>query len=127
VEMHLGTGGTQTDQLMLAHLYSWGPFNADSGCAANVNLLEQTPGYIDPQSPQYYAKVKGEYDQLQYWFDFLRGDYGQWSDSTKPDYGQFDPYVALVHGEEYMNAPYTYAYSVDDAVGNMQTERSRNG
>ena len=125
--MHLGTGGTQTDQLMLAHLYSWGPFNADSGCAANVNLLEQTPGYIDPQSPQYYAKVKGEYDQLQYWFDFLRGDYGQWSDSTKPDYGQFDPYVALVHGEEYMNAPYTYACSVDDAVGNMQTERSRNG
>ena len=116
--MHLGTGGTQTDQLMLAHLYGWGPFNADSGCAATVNLLEQTPNYTDPQ----YATVKGEYDQLQYWFDFLRGDYGQWSDSTKPDYGQFDPYVALVHGKDYMNAPYTYAYSVDDAVGNMQTD-----
>ncbi len=40
----------------------------------------------------------------------------------RADYGQFDPYVALVHGEGYMNAPYTYAYSVDDAVGNMQTD-----
>src|SRR5262249_2557098 len=105
---------TLSEQVMLEHLYGWGPFNADSGCAANVNLLEQTPGYTDPQSPQ-YANVKGEFDQLQYWFDVLTGDYGQWSDSTKSDYGQCDPYVALVHGEDYMNAPYTYAYSVDDA------------
>jgi hypothetical protein len=30
--------------------------------------------------------------------------------------------VALVHGPDYINAPYTYAYSVDDAVGNMQTD-----
>ena len=112
----------QTEQLMLAHLYGWGPFNADSGCAASVNLLEQTPGYTDPQSPQYYPNVKAEFDQLQYWFNVLAGQYGQWSDSTKRDYGQFDPYVALVHGEDYMNAPYTYAYSVDDAVGNMQTD-----
>jgi hypothetical protein len=105
--------------VMLAHIYGWGPFNADSGCAADVNLLEQTPNYTDAQ----YANIKGEYDQLQYWFNFpMTGDYGQWSDSTKPDYGQFDPYVALVHGEEYMSAPYTYAYSVDDAVGNMQTD-----
>ena len=113
---------TLTEQLMLAHLYGWGPFNADSGCAANVNLLEQTPGYTDPKSPHYYASVKAEYDQLQYWFNVLDGQYGQWSDPTQPNYGQFDPYVALVHGEDYMNAPYTYAYSVDDAVGNMQTD-----
>lgn len=114
---------TLTEQLTLAHLYGWGPFNADSGCKANVNLLEQTPGYTDPtKSPHYYVDVKTEYDQLQYWFDVSNGQYGQWSDTTKPDYGQFDPYVALVHGEEYMNAPYTYAYSVDDAVGNMQTD-----
>ena len=39
---------TLTEQVMLAHLYGWGPFNADSGCDANVNLLEQTPGYTDP-------------------------------------------------------------------------------
>jgi len=36
--------------------------------------------------------------------------------------GNFDPYVALVHGKEFMNAPYTYAYSVDDAVGNYQAD-----
>jgi len=114
---------TLTDQVMLAHLYGWGPFNADSGCAATVNLLEQTPGYTDPtKTPHYYADVKTEYDQLQYWFDVLNSQYGQWTDTSKPDYGQFDPYVGLVHGKEYMNAPYTYAYSVDDAVGNMQTD-----
>ena len=113
---------TLSDQVMLAHLYGWGPFNSDSGCRANVNLLEQTPGYTDPSGPHYYANVKTEYDQLQYWFNFLDGEYGQWSDAAKPDFGQFDPYVALVHGGDYMNAPYTYAYSVDDAVGNMQTD-----
>ena len=113
---------TLTEQLMLAHLYGWGPFNADSGCAANVNLLEQTPGYTDPSAPHYYPAIKAEYDQLQYWFNVLNGQYGQWTNSIKPNYGQFDPYVALVHGEDYMNAPYTYAYSVDDAVGNMQTD-----
>jgi hypothetical protein len=115
---------TLSEQLMLAHLYGWGPFNADSGCLANVNLLEQTPTYTDPtMAPHYYPDVKAKYDQLQYWFNVLMGQYGQWSDSTQPDYGQFDPYVALVHGAmPYMSAPYTYAYSVDDAVGNMQTD-----
>lgn len=114
---------TLSEQLMLAHLYGWGPFNADSGCLANVNLLEQTPGYTVPSAPHYYPDVKAEYDQLQYWFNVLNGQYGQWTNSAAPDYGQFDPYVALVHGEmPYMDAPYTYAYSVDDAVGNMQTD-----
>ena len=61
---------TLNEQLILAHLYGWGPFNADSGCKANVNLLEQTPGYTDPtKAPHYYADVKAEYDQLQYWFN----------------------------------------------------------
>jgi hypothetical protein len=46
----------------------------------------------------------------------------QWTDSTQPDYGQFELYVAPVHGEGYRNAPFTYAYSVDDALGNMQTD-----
>jgi len=113
---------TLTEQVMLAHLYGWGPFNADSGCHSNVNLLEQTPGYNDPTTPNFYANIKAEFDQLQYWFNVLNGQYGQWLDPTKADYGQFDPYVALVHGQEFMNAPFTYAYSVDDAVGNMQTD-----
>jgi len=113
---------TLSEQVMLAHLYGWGPFNADSGCRANVNLLEQTPGYAEPTDRHYYPDVKAEYDQLQYWFDVTNGDYGQWTDAAANNYGQFDPYVALVHGKDYMDAPYTYAYSVDDAVGNMQTD-----
>jgi hypothetical protein len=114
-----------SEQLLLAHLYGWGPFNADSGCSADVNLLEQTPTYTDPTAPHYYPDIKAEYDQLQYWYwlSFTNGDYGQWTDPAAVDYGQFDPYVALVHGAmPYMSAPYTYAYSVDDAVGNMQTD-----
>ena len=111
-----------TEQRRLAHLYGWGPFNADSGCNANVNLLEQTPGYTDPQTQDYYPVVKAEYDQLQYWYNVLGGNYGQWTDPAEADYGQFDPYVALIHGRDYMDALYTYAYSVDDAVGNMQTD-----
>jgi hypothetical protein len=107
----------------LSHFYGWSPWNADSGCKTDVNLLEQTPGYNDPaQAPHDYATVKGEFDQLQYWFKVLNRQYGQWTNNTAADYGQFDPYVALVHGPDFLNAPYAYAYSVDDAVGNMQTD-----
>jgi hypothetical protein len=123
--------------VFLSHLYGWGPWGPDAGCRADVNLLWQTPGYKSGD-PGYkagdplhdYTAVKREFDQLQYWFDFhlgngdtQPGDYGQWSNAGAPNYGQFDPYVALVHGKEFMNAPYTYAYSVDDAVGNYQGRR----
>ena len=108
---------------VLSHFYGWSPWNADSGCKTDVNLLEQTPGYTDPaRAPHDYATVKGEFDQLQYWFKVLNRQYGQWSNNLAADYGQFDPYVALVHGPDFLNAPYAYAYSVDDAVGNMQTD-----
>jgi len=108
---------------VLSHFYGWSPWNADSECKTDINLLEQTPGYTDPaKAPHDYATVKGEFDQLQYWFKVLNRQYGQWSNNLAADYGQFDPYVALVHGPDFLNAPYAYAYSVDDAVGNMQTD-----
>ncbi len=108
---------------VLSHFYGWSPWNADSACKTDINLLEQTPGYTDPaKAPHDYATVKGEFDQLQYWFKVLNRQYGQWSNNLAADYGQFDPYVALVHGPDFLNAPYAYAYSVDDAVGNMQTD-----
>lgn len=97
------------ENIMLAHLYGWGPFN--EACAANANLLENTPGYDTPGGANYYPTVKGEFDDLQYSIDVLAGDYGS-----------FDPYVALIHGPDYLDALYTYAYSVDDALGNMQTD-----
>jgi hypothetical protein len=109
-----------TVQAFLGHLYGWGPFQ--DHCNARANLLENTPGYNNPAKTPNYQAVKGEFDGLQYWKDVLNGDYGQWTDNSKPNYGQFDPYVALIHGKDYLNAPYTYAYSVDDAVGNMQTD-----
>lgn len=90
-----------TEDAMLAHVYGWGPFNAN--CSARTNLLENTPGYEQNNSLG-YQKVKDEFDALNYW----------------PS-GAFNPYVKLIHGKDYLDAEYVYAYSVDDAVGNMQT------
>jgi len=99
-----------TEKLFLAHLYGWTPF-LENCKNTQANQLYNTPGYEDPKKPLNYEVVKADFDQLQYWVNVLRGEYGK-----------FDPYVALVHGPDYLNAPYTYAYSVDDAVGNMQTD-----
>ena len=98
-----------TDLQLLQHLYGWVQFNEH--CGAKANLLQDTPGYADRTQAQNYQKVKNEFDELQYWKDVLKGDYGS-----------FHPYVALIHGPTFLDAPYTYAYSVDDAVGNMQTD-----
>ncbi len=99
-----------TEQLALAHLYGWTPFVENCTNTA-ANQLYTTPGYTDLKKPVNYETVKADFDELQYWVNVLKGNYGK-----------FDPYVALVHGPDYLNAPYTYAYSVDDAVGNMQTD-----
>ncbi len=102
--------GPPSETMLLAHLYGWGPFNYS--CAADANLLQDTPGYDNPALPVNYASVKREFDALQYWNNF----------PVTGIYGLFDPYVGLIHGQKYIDAPYTYAYSVDDAVGNMQTD-----
>ncbi len=99
-----------TEQLFLAHLYGWTPF-LENCTNTGANQLYNTPGYDHPKEPLNYQVVKADFDQLQYWIQVLQGKYGK-----------FDPYVALVHGPDYIDAPYTYAYSVDDAVGNMQTD-----
>jgi len=88
------------EDLMISHVYGWGPFNEN--CKSNVNLLEDTPGYADDNGAN-YQKVKDRFDDLQYMKS-----------------GAFDPYVLLIHGEKYLNAPNAYAFSVDDAVGNIQ-------
>jgi hypothetical protein len=100
----------KTEQLLLAHVYGWTPFLENCKNTA-ANQLYDTPGYSDPKKPLNYSVIKSDFDELQYWVNVLKGQYGQ-----------FDPYVALVHGPDYLNAPYAYAYSVDDAVGNMQTD-----
>jgi hypothetical protein len=90
-----------TEADMLAKVYGWGPFN--DNCTAETNLLQNTPGYKQNNSERYQA-VKTDFDALQYWHT-----------------GEFDPYVDLIHGTNYLNMQFVYAYSVDDAVGNMQT------
>lgn len=90
---------------LLQHLYGWQPFSEH--CGAKANLLQDTPNY----SLEDYQNVKNEFDKLQYWVDVLNGNYGI-----------FHPYVALIHGPTFINAPYAYAYSVDAAVGNVQTD-----
>jgi hypothetical protein len=111
----------KTFTVWLGHFYGWAPWlqttaQPDGSCKnAAGNQLYKTPRYdIDSkyqEEKKRYGKVKKEFDQLQYWVDVLNGKYGA-----------FDPYVALIHGPDYVNAPYTYAYSVDDALGNMQTD-----
>jgi hypothetical protein len=92
---------TLDDASMLAHVYGWGPFN--NNCTADTNLLEHTPGYQENNFEKYQA-VKAEFDALNAW-----------------PTGEFNPYVMLIHDPRYLNAQYVYAYSVDDALGNMQT------
>jgi hypothetical protein len=92
---------TPDEAATLAHVYAWTPFNAN--CTADTNLLEDTPGYGENNHLQYQA-VKAEFDDLNNW-----------------PTGEFNPYVKLIHDPQYLNAQYVYAYSVDNAVGNMQT------
>ena len=64
-------------------------------------FFEDTPGYAENNYAGYQS-VKAEFDDLNYSSDF-------------------NPYVKLIHDPQYLDAKYVYAYSVDDAVGNMQT------
>jgi hypothetical protein len=109
---------TLTRALKLRSVHGWSPFN-DNCTNAQGNLLENTPGYfmdeiINGKPVRTFARyqaVKEEFDRLQYWPDEVGGNLLK---------GRFNPYGVLIHGADYINAPYVYAYSVDDAVGNMQ-------
>lgn len=104
----------QTEDLMITHVYGFTPWGEN--CKdPTINLLADTPGYSDDGAKQ-FNQVKDTFDNLQYW----------------PD-GSFNPYVVLIHGKNatpekagtgYVNAPNVYAYSVDDAVGNLQADGS---
>jgi hypothetical protein len=106
----------RTQALTLRSVHGWSPFN-DNCTNAQGNLLENTPGYFtccNPDGSRIYTRyqaVKEEFDRLQYWPDEVGGNLLK---------GRFNPYGVLIHGKDYINAPYVYAYSVDDAVGNMQ-------
>lgn len=84
--------GAPTQAELIQHIYGWVSFTGSCG----LNPLADTTGYS--------AAVEA-YHTLQYTFH--------------PDYvGDFNPYVQLVHTALQMNV---YAYSIDDAVGNINT------
>lgn len=79
---------------LLKHVYGWVPWNEHCAAGAAANDLA-----LDPD----FQKVHKKYIALQY---------------SEP-LGTFNPYVNLVHGTDYLDMPGSYAFSVDDDVGNM--------
>jgi hypothetical protein len=79
---------------LLKKVYGWVPWNEDCTGGAATNDLARDPDF---------QKVHKTYIALQY---------------SKP-LGTFNPYVNLVHGTDYLDMPGSYAFSVDDDVGNM--------
>jgi len=81
---------------MRAHVYGWTPFTEN--CPVDFNLIEKTPGFVAD-----YQRLKDKFDELQ--LDL-----------------NFNPYTWLIH--TYLGIKNAYAYSVDDAVGNLQADGS---
>jgi hypothetical protein len=104
---------TLTDDIMISHVYGWTPFiestKDGTPCGPAANNLEKTPTYSNNNYAK-YLQVKLEFDSL---------NYGKYTDT--PRYA-FNPWVMLIHNTPYIAAPNAYAYSVDDAVGNIQAE-----
>jgi hypothetical protein len=112
---------------IVAHVYGWQPWveaasgKAGEGCSPTANLLENTPGYGKANGYEFYAKVKTEFDNLNY-----GGPSGTGWNPVAPY--TFNPWVAFIHGtppgtpdpvKGHLAMPGVYAYSVDDAVGNL--------
>jgi hypothetical protein len=120
------------DFTTIAHLYGWSPFVETSGqgappcLGASDNLLQNTPFTAGQPCPPtrtdncgYAANNFALYQQVKLEFDQL--NYNLLTDNANPY--NFNPWVnMLIHGSNFVNAPNVYAYSVDDAVGNLQSE-----
>ncbi len=89
---------------LLAHVYGWVQWNEYCTAGAAANDLSQTPDYAGRE----YLGIHSEYIKLQY------------TSLTADPTETFNPYVKLVHGPTYLNMPGSYAFSIDDDVGNMQ-------
>ena len=79
-------------------------------------MLENTPPDYSAKNYARYQQVKKQFDELQYW------PAGSDGTKEKPFGGEFDPYLVLIHDSKYLGAKNAYAYSVDDAVGNMNVQ-----
>jgi hypothetical protein len=124
------TGGavSETADRTVAHVYGWQPWieaasgKEGEGCNPKANLLENTPDYgSEDKTYAKYAKVKTEFDNLNY-----GGPFGVAWQPPAPYF--FNPWVTFIHGtppgnrdpdKGNLGIPGVYAYSVDDAVGNL--------
>ena len=132
----VGQGGNTTAaqfaNLFVSHVYGWTPFTepfgviapGNEGCGSSGNLLQNTPGYFVKRNDGSfdYTQPNGGYVAKKLEFDHL--EYG----TLGPPAGVvFNPWVQFLHGgstllptPQYLAMPNVYAYSVDDAVGNIQ-------
>jgi hypothetical protein len=92
-----------TRDLMMAHVYGWVPFKTCSPADVDNELLV-TPGIGGPAG---YHAIANAYIDLQYNVP-----------PNPPTYGDFNRYVELIHAEKYLRVG-EYAFSIDDAAGNM--------
>ena len=112
-----GTMVPETADRFLAHVYGWTPWTESieatdkkKGCTATDNLLENTSTFYKNNDYAEYSRVKLEFDNLNYG-TFPAAKY------------VFNPWVEFIHNNtKYLNIKNAYAYSVDDAVGNLQAE-----
>jgi hypothetical protein len=109
-----GTPVALTPDALLDHVYSWSPWteavkDTGPGCDASDNLFQNTSTAYSANFNAKYQKVKLEFDSLNY------------NLYPNPPY-VFNPWVEFIHGEKYLNMEGAYAYSVDDAVGNVQAQ-----
>ena len=90
---------------MMANVYGWVPFNSCVPPGGNViNELKDTPGIGGVDG---YHKISHAYVDLQY--------------HSPPDpktFGDFNRYTELIHSAKYLHVG-EYAFSIDDAAGNM--------
>ena len=93
---------------ILKRVYGWVPWNENCHGGAAANALSDTPGYntvllgSNPPSTKEQI-VHRTYIALQY----------------LPPLGTFNPYVNLVHGPTFLDILGSYAFSIDDVVGNI--------
>jgi hypothetical protein len=85
---------------MVTHVYGFVPWN---DCGHGVADSATNPLDKGPINTPNYQAVHKTYVDLQYLLPL----------------GTFNPYVNLVHGSTYLDMPGSYAFSIDDLVGNI--------
>jgi hypothetical protein len=90
-----------TRDQMMANVYGWVPFKTKSCGGVELN---KTPGIGGEAG---YRKIQKAYVELQYK-----------SPPNLTGFGDFNRYVELIHDAKYLHSG-EYAFSIDDAAGNM--------